>query len=64
MGLNLMPADGKLTWVNSLIYNTRKQLAGGHSDDTAFTVSMEYGWGLLSPQSKRLDRQSSLVVSF
>ena len=41
-------ADGKLTWVNSLSYNTQKQLSGGHSDDTAFTVSMEYGWGWLA----------------
>ena len=24
-----------------------KQLSGGHSDDTAFTVSPEYGWGWL-----------------
>ena len=40
--------DGILTWVNSLIYNTEKQLSGGHSDDTAFTVSPEYGWGWLA----------------
>ena len=46
--LNKLRADGKLTWVNSLIYNTKKQLSGGHSDDTAFTVSMDYGWGWLA----------------
>ena len=43
-----MQHDGKLVWVNSLIYNTRKQLSGGHSDDTAFTVSPDYGWGWLA----------------
>ena len=46
--LDKLRADGKLTWVNSLIYNTKKQLSGGHSDDTAFTVSMGYGWGWLA----------------
>ena len=39
--------QGKLVWVNSLIYNNKKQLSGGHSDDTAFTVSRDYGWGWL-----------------
>ena len=43
-----MHRDGKLTWVNSIIYNNAKQLSGGHSDDTAFTESMEYGWGWLA----------------
>ena len=44
-------ADGKLSWVNSLIYNSKKQLSGGHSDDTAFTVSMDYGWGWLAQKN-------------
>ena len=43
-----MRKDGKLTWVNSIIYNTARQLSGEHSDDTAFTESMEYGWGWLA----------------
>lgn len=43
-----MHTDNKLVWVNSLIYNNAKQLSGGHSDDTAFTVSMDYGWGWLA----------------
>lgn len=43
-----LQADGKLVWVNSLIYNNAKQLSGGHSDDTAFTVSPDYGWGWLA----------------
>lgn len=43
-----MHRDGKLVWVNSIIYNVKSQLSGGHSDDTAFTHSMEYGWGWLA----------------
>ena len=46
--LDRLRADGRLTWVNSLIYNYKEQLAAGHSDDTAFTVSMDYGWGWLA----------------
>jgi len=41
-------ADGKLVWANAIIYNYKKQLAGGHSDDTSFTVSPDYGWGWLA----------------
>ena len=46
--IECMHDDGKLVWVNSIIYNTARQLSGGHSDDTAFTESMEYGWGWLA----------------
>lgn len=42
-----MHKDGKLVWVNSIIYNTKAQLSGGHSDDSALSDSMEYGWGWL-----------------
>ncbi|MBE6883618.1 MAG: glycerophosphodiester phosphodiesterase family protein [Ruminococcaceae bacterium] len=43
-----MHRDGKLVWVNSIIYNHKAQLSGEHSDDTAFTESFEYGWGWLA----------------
>ncbi len=43
-----MHRDDTLVWVNAIIYNNAKQLSGGHSDDTAFTRSMEYGWGWLA----------------
>jgi len=43
-----MHADGKLVWVNAIIYNYKKQLAAGHSDDTALSESPEYGWGWLA----------------
>ncbi|MBQ3136729.1 MAG: glycerophosphodiester phosphodiesterase family protein [Clostridia bacterium] len=46
--VNKMHSDGKLLWVNAIIYDYRKQLAGGHSDDSALTVSEEYGWGWLA----------------
>ena len=46
-----MHRDGKLVWVNSIIYNCRRQLSGGHSDDTAFTESMDYGWGWLADRN-------------
>ena len=46
--INMMHSDGKLVWVNSIIYDYKEQLAGGHSDDTAMTVSEDYGWGWLA----------------
>lgn len=41
-------ADGKLLWANAIIFNHKQQLAGGHSDDTALTVSEDLGWGYLA----------------
>ena len=46
--IDKMHRDGKLVWVNSIIYNHIAQLSGEHSDDTAFTVSYDYGWGWLA----------------
>ena len=46
--IDMMHRDGKLVWVNSIIYDYKEQLAGGHSDDTAFTVNEDYGWGWLA----------------
>ena len=43
-----MHADGKLVWVNSIIYDYKKQIAAGHSDDTALTESEDKGWGWLA----------------
>ena len=40
--------DGKLMWVNSIIYDYKEQIAAGHSDDTALTESEELGWGWLA----------------
>lgn len=41
-------ADGKLLWANSIIFNHKQQLAGGHSDDTSLTVDEALGWGYLA----------------
>lgn len=46
--MDMMHRDGKLVWVNSIIYNYKTQLSGGHSDDSALTESEEYGWGWLA----------------
>ena len=46
--IDMMHRDGKLVWVNSIIYNYKEQLSGGHSDDSALCESMEYGWGWLA----------------
>ncbi|MEE1012372.1 MAG: glycerophosphodiester phosphodiesterase family protein [Acutalibacteraceae bacterium] len=46
--IDMMHGDNKLVWVNSIIYDYKEQLAGGHSDDTAMTVSEDYGWGWLA----------------
>ena len=46
--IEMMHRDNKLVWVNSIIYDYKEQLSGGHSDDTAMTVSEDYGWGWLA----------------
>lgn len=46
--MDKMHRDGKLVWVNSIIYSYTAQLSGEHSDDTAHTVSYDYGWGWLA----------------
>ncbi len=46
--IDRMHRDGKLVWVNSIIYNVKKQLSAGHSDDTALTESKDKGWGWLA----------------
>lgn len=43
-----MHKDNKLVWINSIIYDYKEQLAGGHSDDTSLTVSEDYGWGWIA----------------
>lgn len=49
--INMMHRDNKLVWVNSIIYDYQEQLSGGHSDDTALTVSEDYGWGWLADRN-------------
>ncbi|MGN1346143.1 MAG: glycerophosphodiester phosphodiesterase family protein [Eubacteriales bacterium] len=37
--------DGKLCWVNTIVYDYRAVLSAHHSDDTALTGDPEFGWG-------------------
>ncbi len=46
-----MHKDNKLVWYNAIIYNHKDQLAGGHSDDTALTLSEDYGWGWIADKN-------------
>ena len=46
--IRMMHEDGKLVWVNSIIYSYKAQLAARHSDDTALSESMDKGWGWLA----------------
>ena len=46
-----MHGDGKLVWMNSIIYNYKDQLCGGHSDDTALTLSEDDGWGWIADKN-------------
>lgn len=39
---------GRLVWANAIIYNYRKQLAAGHSDDAAIGGDPEGSWGWLA----------------
>ena len=43
-----MHRDGKLVWANAIIYDYKKQLSAGHSDDTSLTVDADLGWGWLA----------------
>lgn len=46
--IDMMHRDGKYVWMNAIIYDCKKQLSGGHSDDSALTVSEDYGWGWMA----------------
>lgn len=37
--------DGKLCWVNTIVYNYKAVLSAGHSDDAAIAGDPEFGWG-------------------
>ena len=49
--ISRMHRDDTLVWVNSIIYDYKEQLAGEHSDDTALTVSRDFGWGWLADKN-------------
>ena len=43
-----MHHDGKLVWANAIVFDYKRQLAAGHSDDTAICGDPEKGWGWLA----------------
>ncbi len=45
--IDKMHGDGKVIWVNSIVYDYRVQLAGGHSDDRAMQGDADGSWGWL-----------------
>ena len=45
--IDKMHADGKLVWVNAIVYYYKAVLAAHHSDDTAICGDPEKGWGWL-----------------
>lgn len=46
--IETMHRDGKLVWVNAIIYNYREQLCAGHSDDRSLCGDPDGGWGWLA----------------
>ncbi len=45
-----MHRDGKLIWVNGIVYDYRDVLAGGHSDDRAMRGDPDGSWGWMVDQ--------------
>ena len=48
--IDKMHRDGKLVWVNAIIYDYHKQISAGHSDDAALCSDPDFGWGWLVRQ--------------
>ena len=46
--IDMMHRDEKLLWVNPIIYNYKKQIAAGHSDDRAIMGDPDGSWGFLA----------------
>ena len=46
--VDMMHKDGKLLWVNPIIYNYKKQIVAGHSDDRAIMGDPDGSWGWLA----------------
>ncbi len=46
--IDRMHADGKIVWVNSIVYNYKAVLSAGHNDDISVVGNPEAGWGWLA----------------
>lgn len=45
--IDAMHKEGKIVWVNSIVYNYKAVLSAGHTDDEAVSGNPEKGWGWL-----------------
>ena len=45
-----MHGKGLLIWANSIVYNEGDVISAYHTDDSAFKISKEHGWGWLIDQ--------------
>lgn len=56
--------DGKICWVNSIVYNYKAVLAAHHSDDTALvTGDLDFGWGWLADRFDIIQTDWVLALS-
>jgi glycerophosphoryl diester phosphodiesterase len=39
---------GRLLWCNAILFNCKKPLSGGHTDDVAVTGDPDKGWGWIA----------------
>ena len=46
--LNRVHADGKMVYVNAIVFDYRAVLAAGHNDDISMTEDPELGWGWIA----------------
>ena len=55
--------DGLLVWCNAIVYNYRRVLAGGHSDDAAVLGDPEGGWGWIADRGYDLMQTDHVLES-
>lgn len=46
--IDMMHADGKIVWANSIVYNYKAVLSAGHNDDVSMADDPALGWGWLA----------------
>ncbi len=46
--IDMMHADNKIVWANSIVYNYKAVLSAGHNDDVSMSENGELGWGWLA----------------
>ena len=46
--LDRLHADGKIAWVNAIVFRHTAVLSGGHTDDISISEDPEEGWGWLA----------------